>query len=101
MAYRRTRKRNKIWSEQAVAKKARLRIENAEPRPLDDEIDHYIRIEVYRRHTDETAVFECFEGTRIDNYSAYCNGKHLGILGISALMKNIGKALPSFRRMDN
>lgn len=100
MSYRRTRKRKKIWSEQALAKKERTRLENAESRPIDDDIDPFIRIEVYRRHTGETAIFECFEGTRIDNYSVHCNQKHLGIMGISELTRMIGKALPSFRRME-
>ncbi len=100
MAYRTTSKRNKVWSEQANRQKAALRIASTEPRPLDDDIDPYIKITVERSGTGETAVFECHEGNRVNNYSVYCNGRHLGIQGITALMVNIGKALPAFRRMD-
>ncbi len=100
MAYRETSKRTKVWSEQANRKKAANRLKNTEPRPLDDDIDPYIKITVERRDTGETAVFECHEGTQINNYSVYCNGKHLGIQGITKIMENIRKALPAFRRMD-
>lgn len=64
------------------------------------EIDPYIRITIERRHTNENIVFECHEGTQINNYRVYCGGDHLGVMGISILMRRIGKALPSFRRMD-
>lgn len=46
-------------------------------------------------------MFECFEGNRIDNYSVYCNGEYQGIQSISTITKNIRKALPRFRRMDD
>jgi hypothetical protein len=64
------------------------------------EIDPYMRTTVERRATGELAVFECFEGTRIDNYSVYCNDRPLGIQGVTTLMTNIRKALPRFRRME-
>lgn len=97
--YRVTSKRKKIWSIQGNEKQARER-ESRGPRLMPVEIDPYIRIEVYRRHTGETAVFECGEGDRIDNYSVTCDGKYLGTMGVTNLMRIIGKALPSFRRME-
>jgi len=75
-----------------------MREEDAGPKPI-EEIDPYIKITVEREQTGEVAVFECHEGTQINNYRVYCNGEHLGVLGISQLMRNIGKALPAFRRM--
>lgn len=71
-------------------------MEGAEPRAL-VEADPYLRIEITRRGTGEHAVFECFSGTRSDNYSVYCNGRHLGIQSITTLTRNIRKALPAFR----
>ena len=65
------------------------------------EIDPYIKITVERLHTKEIAVFECMEGSRIDNYSIYCNNKHLGIHGITFLMNSIRKSLPRFRRIND
>lgn len=100
MTYRVSKKRRKLWSIQANEKKARNRLGNSESRPMPVEIDPYIRIEIYRRHTDEIAIFECGEGTRIDNYSVTCGDTYLGIMGISELSRRIGKALPSFRRED-
>ena len=94
MAYRRTNKRRKLWSERANAKQARERSAREDDHI---EIDPYIRIEIYRRQTDEKAVFECYEGTRSDNYSVYCNGVHQGIQSMTTLTKNIRKALPAFK----
>ena len=96
MAYRCTRKRRKIWSQNATTAKERNRLENAEPRES-VEIDPYIRIEITRRGTGEHVVFECHEGTRCDNYSVYCNGRHLGIQSITTLTAGIRKALPAFK----
>lgn len=100
MSYYTLRKRRELWSKQANEKQARDREANG-PRESYVEIDPYIRIEVYRRHTDETAVFECHEGTQINNYRVDCNGENLGVMGVSNLMRIIGKSLPSFRRMDD
>ena len=100
MSYRENEKAIKQRSERGVAERERLRIEragNAAPR---EDIDHYIKITVERRATNEVAVFELFEGNRIDNYTVICNGIHQGIQSISTLTKNIRKALPRFRRMD-
>lgn len=88
-----------LWSQQAVAAKERKRVENAEPRPLYD-IDQYMKITIERRGTGETAVFECFEGDRIDNYRVYCNDKFQGVQSITELTKNIRKALPRYRRFE-
>jgi hypothetical protein len=88
-----------LWSQQAVAAKERKRSENAEPRPIYD-IDQYIKITIERRGTGETAVFECFEGDRIDNYRVYCNDQFQGVQSITTLTKNIRKALPRYRRLD-
>ena len=96
MTYRATWKRRKLWSQNANARKAEIRQENAEPQePV--EIDPYIRIEIERRGTGEHVVFECFEGSRVDNYSVYCNGNHLGIQSMTTLTAGIRKAIPSFR----
>jgi len=65
------------------------------------EIDPYLKITVERRGTGELAVFECFEGSRIDNYSVYCNDEYQGIQSISTLTKNLRKAIPRFRRMEH
>lgn len=78
MTYRATRKAKKLWSQQAHAAKERSRLANAEPAsmPIDDEIT----ITVTRKLTGEVAKFELLPGDRADNYSVYCNDKHLGIL---------------------
>jgi hypothetical protein len=99
MTYRANAKAKKLWSQQAVADKVRKRLETSEPRPF-VEIDHYLKITVERRGTGETAVFECFEGDRIDNYRVYCNNEFKGVQSITELTKNIRKALPRFRRFD-
>jgi len=98
MTYRETRKARKMWAENAVAKKAALR--ELEIRDEFIDIDPYIEITIRRRHTGEVAVFECFEGTRIDNYSVYCNEIYQGVQGITTLTSNIRKAIPRFRRID-
>ena len=95
-----TGKAKKVWSEQANAKKAANRIANGCREPF-VEIDPYIKITVFRRATGESVVIECKEGERIDNYSVYCNGEYKGVHGISTVMKNIRKALPRFRRMED
>jgi hypothetical protein len=99
MTYRTSSKRLKIRSAQGVARKAALRLERGEFEPLVDP-DPYLKITVERRATGETAVFECFEGDRINNYMVYCNDEPQGIQSITEITKNIRKALPSFRRMD-
>ena len=99
MAYHHSKKRRKLWFEQANAKQERERLAGAAPQPP-VEVDPYLKIEVTRRGTGEHVVFECFEGERIDNYRVYLNGDYLGVQSISTLTKNIRKALPSFRRMD-
>ena len=96
-----TKKARKLWSERANAKKERLRLERAESVIPYVEVDHYIKITIERKATNETAVFECFEGDRIDNYSVYCNDVHQGIQSITTLTQNIRKALPRFRRLDD
>jgi len=100
MSYRDNMKARKLWSKQANAAKARNRIENGERDPL-VELDPYMKITVERKATGETAVFECFEGNRIDNYSVYCNDEYQGIQSISTITKNIRKAIPRFRRMED
>lgn len=97
MAYRVTKKAGKLWSEQANAIQERKR--NAEKTPSSIVfIDPYMKITVERKQTNERAVFECFEGSRIDNYRVYCNDKFLGIQSITELTKNIRKALPRFKQ---
>lgn len=98
MTYRVTRKAAKIHSERQVAAKE-LRRMGRGPREPYIELDHYMKITVERKSTGEFAVFECFEGDRIDNYSVYCNDRPLGIQSITTLMANIRKALPRFRRI--
>ena len=100
MTYRGNKKARKLWSKQAVAKKERLRIESSGEYVSYIEHDPYIKITIERRATGETAVFECLEGDRIDNYTIICNGIHQGIQSMTTLTKNIRKALPRFRRMD-
>ena len=97
MAYRKTSKRNKLWSEQANAKQDRTRLENAEP--YQPEISRNMTITVEREGTGEKAIFKCTEGNRIDNYRVYCNGIYQGIQSITTITKNIRKALPAFRQM--
>ena len=97
MAYRHSKKRRKMWSERANTKQDAIRGQNQEAPP--DEVDRYLRIEISRPGTGEQAVFECFEGDRIDNYRVYCNGEYRGVQGITTLTNNIRKALPGFRRI--
>ena len=99
MTYRETRKSRKLWSDLALAKKAALRMADCDREPY-IEIDHYLKITVERRGTGESAVFECFEGTRIDNYTVYCNDNPQGVQSITTLMANIRKAIPRFKRLD-
>jgi hypothetical protein len=97
MTYRVTKKARKLWSEQANAIQERKR--NAEKMPSSIVfIDPYMKITVERKQTNELAVFECFEGDRIDNYRVYCNDKFLGVQSITELTKNIRKALPRFKQ---
>lgn len=97
MAYRTNKKARKLWSEQANAIQERKR--NAEKTPSSIVfIDPYMKITVERKQTNELAVFECFEGDRIDNYRVYCNDKYLGVQSITELTKNIRKALPRFKQ---
>ena len=98
MAYRKTSKRNKVWSEQANAKQARERLANAES--VYEEIDRTVRIRVERPGLGEDVLFELLEGSRIDNYSVYCNGKNIGVMGITRVLNGVRKALPSFRNMN-
>lgn len=102
MGYRDTSKRkamNKLWSERANAKQARDRAAG-EIEPLYDEVDRTIIIKIERPSTGEKVRFELLEGNRIDNYSVYCNGKNIGIMGITKVLSGIRKALPSYRRMN-
>jgi len=93
MAYRASKKARKLWSERSHAAKERKRLARAtEPLPLLE--DDHITIEVRRKLTGEIAKFELLPGTRIDNYSVYCNDKHLGIMGITKVCDGIRKALP-------
>jgi hypothetical protein len=104
MTYRATKKATKIWSEQALAEKERIRIEKGEEigvRPALAEPDYYMKIVIERSATKETAVFECFEGTRCDNYRVYCNGTFQGIQSITTLTANIRKALPRFKSSNH
>jgi hypothetical protein len=71
-------------------------MQRSERDPLVD-LDPYLKITVGRKATGEIAVFECFEGDRIDNYRVYCNDEFQGVQSIT---KNLRKALPRFRRMD-
>ena len=100
MAYRVNKKAQKIRSSLGVAARERVRLDAMEGEPMRVDIDPYIKITIERRATNEVAVFECFEGNRIDNYSVYCNDQHQGIQSISTLTKNIRKALPRFRAYD-
>ena len=100
MAYRTNKKASKLWSLQANAAKERKRILESDQMPDYVEVDPYIKITVERLHTKEVAVFEFMEGSRIDNYSIYCNNEPLGIHGITFLMNSIRKSLPRFRRIN-
>lgn len=95
MGYRETRK---AWSINANAAQERARAGVCHEYPV--EIDHYIKITIERKQTGEKAIFECFEGTRIDNYTVYCNDNRLGVFGITELMARIRKALPRFRNFN-
>lgn len=99
MTYRNSSKRQKLRSAQGVAKKAALRMERGHREPLID-LDPYMKITIYRKATNETAVFECFEGSAINNYMVYCNDEPQGIQSVTTITKNIRRALPSFRRME-
>lgn len=98
MTYRATNKARKLWSERANAKRDRLRMERPAPPPPTE--DDHITIEIRRKLTGEVAQFELLAGDRIDNYSVYCNGRHLGIMGITRVCEGIRKALPRARVMD-
>lgn len=100
MTYHANKKAREIWSRQANAKLASIRMTGDERDPL-VEADHYLKITVERKATGEVAVFECFEGDRIDNYRVHCNGKYQGVQSITVLTKNIRKAIPRFRRMEH
>ena len=99
MSYRDSDKRLKQRSAQGVAMKAALRMERGDIDPL-IELDAYMKITIERKATGETAVFEMFEGSQINNYMVYCNDVPQGIQSITTITKNIRKALPSFRRID-
>ena len=92
MAYRATKKAQKLWSENANKAKARKTLAHGERRPMID--DDFIRIEISRKLTGEHAVFELFAGNRSDNYTVYCNDKLLGVMGITKVSEGIRKALP-------
>jgi len=98
MAYRATKKARKLWSERANAKKARLALEHGERRPLLE--DDHIKIVIERKATGERAVFELFPGDRCDNYTAYCNDKRLGVMGITKVCAGIRKSLPRMRQEE-
>ena len=100
MAYRENKKAIKQRSERGVAERERLRLERVGDVAIREDVDSYMKITIERRATGETAVFECLEGDRIDNYTVICNGEHQGIQSITTLTKNIRKALPRFRRME-
>lgn len=100
MTYRKTSKARKVWSEQAHAKKEKLRLASAPECCIEPEIDRTILITIERPGLNEKAEFQLLEGTQINNYSVYCNGKSLGVMGITKVMEGIRKALPAFRRMD-
>jgi len=99
MAYRENKKALKLRSRLGVAAREAKRAELAKGLPIREDVDHYIKITIERRATNETAVFELFEGSRIDNYTVICNGKNQGIQSITTLTKNIRKSLPRFRRI--
>lgn len=93
MTYRASKKARKLWSERSHSAKERKRLAQAiEPLPLPE--DDHITIEVRRKLTGEVALFELLPGNRSDNYSVYCNNKHLGVMGITKVCAGIRKALP-------
>jgi len=100
MTYHANRKARKLWSNQAVAAKARKKLDCNEPLEPHEEIDRRLTITIHRRGTGEHVVFECFEGDRIDNYRVACNDKFVGVWSMTTLTKNIRKSLPRFRRID-
>ena len=99
MVYRENKKALKQRTERGVAEKERLHLERVSGELIREDIDYYMKITIERKATNEVAVFECFEGDRIDNYTVICNGIYQGIQSISTLTKNIRKALPRFRRV--
>lgn len=99
MTYRATKKAKKVWSEQALAKRERIRLSEG-ARNIEPEIDRTIYITIERPGLGEKAEFQLLEGTQINNYMVYCNGKSRGVMGITKVMEGIRKALPAFRRMD-
>ena len=92
MTYRATRKARKMWSERANAKRERLRSEDADGRSMP--IEDFITIEICRKLTGETALFELYPGDRCDNYTVYCNGERQGVMGMTRVAEGIRKALP-------
>jgi|GEM_PF-3493793 len=92
MTYRATDKATKVWSEQANAKQARSRLEDAEVRAMP--VEDFITIAISRKLTGETALFELYPGDRSDNYTVYCNGERQGVMGITRVSVGIRKALP-------
>lgn len=99
MGYRRTSKAKKVWSAQALEKQARNRLARGAA-PLEPDFDSSIYITAERPGLGEAANFKLLEGDRINNYSVFCNGKYLGVMGITRVMEGIRKALPAFRRMS-
>jgi len=99
MRYRVNKKALKLRSKLGVAARELNRRERIKDFPLREEIDHYIKITIERRATGEKAVFELFEGNRIDNYTVICNGNNQGFQSMTTLTKNIRKSLPRFRRI--
>lgn len=97
MTYRETKKARKLWSDQANSVQERKRNADKTPSRIVF-IDPYMKIIIERKQTNELAVFECFEGDRIDNYRVYCNDKFIGVQSITELTKNIRKALPRFKQ---
>ena len=97
MTYRATKKARKLWSQQAHAAKERKRLDNSAPAATIE--DDEITITVTRKLTGEIARFELLPGDRIDNYSVYCNDKHLGVMGITRVCDGIRKALPRARAL--
>ncbi len=93
MAYRENKKAIKQRSERGVAERERLRLERVGHGDQREDIDRYIKITVERRATNEVAIFECFEGDRIDNYTVICNGIHQGIQSITTLTKKYQKGI--------
>ena len=99
MRYRVNKKALKLRSKLGVAAREANRRECVKDLPLREDIDHYIKITIERSATNETAVFELFEGDRIDNYAVVCNGVSQGVQSMTTLTKNIRKSLPRFRRI--